>query len=738
MRAKGWAGLRPIQSTAARAFLESDGDVIVSAGTASGKTEAAFLPALSSLLHTPSPTAGILCVSPLKSLINDQYGRLTEIGKAADVRVTRWHGETPREEKRDLRLRPEGVVIITPESLEAMFLNRGSDVQRLFGSLRCVVIDEMHAFLAGDRGAQVASLLARLDRACGRRARRIGLSATLGDPGMAAAWICPRSPGTVVLVEEEAASRRIATRIECFVDNMPEFGTDEVAAEEMGYATGLSQMAAQLYPRLSKGKNIVFASSRRTVEALADGLRRRAERAGRDNVFLPHHGSLSKAFRETVEIALKDPERPATAVATTSLELGIDVGDVARVVQVGPPRSLASLRQRVGRSGRREGTVPTLDLAVSVRAPRRDAGPMDTLHPDLVCALACVHLLHKGFVEPPSEPASLSVLVHQVACIAKDGATDTQRLLSVLRDVAPFQAFTAERLRDLLMRLSSRECAILERLGQGVVRLGPAGRAMLEGPDAFSVFSTPVEFALVFAGTTLGQVPVLGGAPVGPGDNLLFQGQRWSVERIDVEGKAVHVVPAPKGASLKFEGGEPAPMHDRIPAVMRQVYESDQVPGTLDPTGRAVLATARRTYRKLKLGKAAIHASGPDTVVMPFLGTLRLRALALALQAEGFSTAVGPYTVEVERARPEDVQRALATVAGQDHPLKEIFCASSMVPEGKFDGRLDPGFRSSWWVEVNDVVRLARESAVLALRPGAPASRARQAKPRAKAGKAAA
>lgn len=716
MAGKGWAGLRPIQERAAAAIMRSDEDVIVSSGTASGKTEAAFLPSVSMLATSPVGTVGILSVSPLRSLINDQYSRLASLGEAVGLPVTRWHGETPADEKRALRRTPRGIVIITPESLEALLLKRRGDVERMLGHLRFVVVDELHAFLAGERGAHLAALLVRLDAALGRRVRRIGLSATLGDPRIAAGWLRPSAPGRVALVEEDAGDRRaIEIRLECVVEqNRPDWVEDEIAAEEMGYRTGTAQLADRLGPRLSEGKNLIFASSRKTVETLADALRRRAESSGLENGFHPHHGSLAKSYRQAVEDALRAPGTPATAVATTTLELGIDIGPVERVVNVGPPRSLAALRQRAGRSGRRPGTVPMLDVAVVTRAPAPDCGPLEAIQPDVVCAAAAIHLLQAGFVEPPGEaPASLSVLCHQILCIAAcEAPVDAQRVAAVLGRAAPFRRFGPDVLRDLLIRLSARESGLLERLGGGLVRPGPVGRAILESADVFSVFATPVELALVYDGTRLGSVPIAGGSPLAAGDSVVFQGRRWTIERIEFAEKVAHVVPAPKGSSIRFEGGEGAPLHDALPRAMRQVYETGVYPSWFDHAARGVVHHARRAYAASGMHRNPIQADGGDVVLLPFAGTLRLKALALGLQGEGLEASASPYAVHVGNCGPTAVREVLGTVAAHSADrLPDWIASRGAVPEGKFDGTLDPAFRAAWWARTHDVGRLAGETA---------------------------
>ena len=292
---KGWTALRDIQGDAIDAVLNGRTDILIAASTASGKTEAAFLPVLSRLAETPGEGVRALYVGPLKALINDQFQRLEDLCERLQMPVTKWHGDASAAQKRRLREKPAGILLITPESFEAMFVRRPESLGRMFGALDFVVIDELHAFLDAERGVQLASLLKRLDAETGRKPRRIGLSATIGDLPLAAAWLRPTAPASVKVIESHASSAPLQLQIRGVVevDDPAKVVAVEVGAERP--TTALSAIADHIFRTLrAKGNHLVFAGSRRNTEALSDCLRVMCEDAQVPNEFFPHHGNLSR------------------------------------------------------------------------------------------------------------------------------------------------------------------------------------------------------------------------------------------------------------------------------------------------------------------------------------------------------------------------------------------------------------------------------------------------------------
>ena len=343
----GWTALRDIQEQAIPALIGADHDVIICAATASGKTEAAFLPIFSHLLGDQSNAGSVLYISPLKALINDQWNRLSELCESLEIPVVAWHGDISASRKHRFLKDPRGILLITPESLEALFVNRGSSVPGLMASLRYVVIDELHAFIGAERGRQLQSLLHRTEKAAGRNLPRIGLSATLGNMRLAAEFLRPGNPSGVQLLNSKADGRELKVVIMGYVES---------ASSQTDISPSTIEIAKHLYGTLRGSNNLIFPNSRSLVESYADMLRRFCERDGIPNEFWAHHGNLSRELREDTEHALKSGTTAATAVCTSTLELGIDIGSVKSIAQIGPPPSVMSLRQRLGRSGRRGTT----------------------------------------------------------------------------------------------------------------------------------------------------------------------------------------------------------------------------------------------------------------------------------------------------------------------------------------------------------------------------------------------
>ena len=398
---QGWDALRDLQEESIPAILDGGQDVVIAASTASGKTEAAFLPILSVLADDPGGSVRALYISPLKALINDQFDRLESLCEDLEVPVARWHGDVAASQKKKLLQKPAGVLIITPESLEALFVLRGSSVHGLFERLAWVVVDELHAFLGSERGKQLQSLLHRVELAVHRRVPRIALSATLGDLSLACGFLRPGGGDAVRRIESAGIGQELKIQVRGARVTPPQVSTAQAAQREKeGKPPELEELVTgdaleislHLFEKLRGGHHLIFANARAAVELYADLLRRHCENMGLPIEFWPHHGSLSRELRQETEAAIKDRSRPASAVCTTTLELGIDVGAIESVAQIGPPPSVASLRQRLGRSGRQGGAAV---VRIYVQEPEVDerTPPHGTLRSDLVETVAGVQLL---------------------------------------------------------------------------------------------------------------------------------------------------------------------------------------------------------------------------------------------------------------------------------------------------------------------------------------------------------
>ncbi len=567
---KKWNELHDIQTKAIPAILDTDADLILAATTAAGKTEAAFLPILSLVAGQRIESFAVLYISPLKALINDQFRRLEDLCERLEMPVVKWHGDTSAAAKAKAQLNPRGIVLITPESLESLLVRRGPDVRRLIKDLRFIVIDELHAFLSGERGVHLASLLKRLDAQAGRSLRKVGLSATIGDFEGAKAFMNPLQPQSVQLIASTTGHPELRFQIRGYREPDPKLERRKPVEQQLPSAQ--AAIVAHLYQALRGSNNLVFASRRQVVESIADGLLQKCEALHVPNEFFPHHGSLSKTLREDLEARLKDGELPTTAVATTTLELGIDIGTVKSVAQIGPPSSVAGLRQRVGRSGRREGEPSVLRVYASEPDRPDEDDPFECLRLDIVQAIAAINLLVDKWVEPGvGRGLHLSTLLHQtLAVIRERGGARAKDLYTLLCGLGPFAMVTEQDYAALLRAMKTAE--LIEQAPDMLLMLGRVGETITDRFDFYAVFMSDEEYRVVTDQRTLGSVPIFN--PLREGDYLTFAGRRWIVLGVDDRAKVVMVKPAPAGRVPIFPAGEGAPLHDRLVDEMRAIYQS--------------------------------------------------------------------------------------------------------------------------------------------------------------------
>ena len=662
VREQGWSELRPVQVSGIEAVLGHDRDVLISASTAAGKTEAVFLPLLTRAAERETPGLSILYVSPLKALINDQHRRLELLTERLELPVAKWHGDAPAGPKARIMKSPGGVVLITPESVEALFLRRTRDAERLFAGLDAIVIDELHAFLQGPRGLHLASLLRRIDLLIGRRVRRIGLSATLADLTFAATWMNPQAPDTVDRVAETAGSPELRLQVRGY-EEPPESdpGADAMEGEA---PQALDVISDHLFETLRGDNHLVFGGSRRTVEALSNRLLNRSDQAKVPNEFFPHHGSLSKELREELERRLKAGSLPTTGVATTTLELGIDLGSVKSVAQIGAPRSLAGLRQRLGRSGRRAGAPAILRLYTRERHLGRALDPLDRLRPQTVRAVAAVRLLLARFLESPqSDPAVVTVLIHQLlSVIVERGGVKPDGLYRILCEQGPLSSIEIADFIELLRHLATPGMAVIEQSPDGLIMLGPEGEALTSAREFYAVFETDQEWKLLHGARPLGQIPISNVLAVG--SLLAFAGRRWRVVDVDDRARVLSVAPHPSGRLPKFDRQSNEPLDDRILEEMRKVYLDADMPEWLDAQSLIFLAQGREAFADLDLERTGLVRSGGDTHVLLWRGTAMNNVVAVALTAAGIGCEAHDLGVTLVDTTATEARRLLTQLGG--------------------------------------------------------------------------
>ncbi len=695
--AERWESLRDAQEVAIPLIVKADRDVIVAAATAAGKTEAAFLPALTHLLQTDPPGL-IAYISPLKALINDQFGRLDRLCEQLEVPVWPWHGDISASTKTRFISKRQGVLLITPESLEALLCNRGTSVGTIFERLAFFVVDELHAFIGAERGKQLQSLMHRIERVIGRTVPRIGLSATLGDMSLAAEFLRPGKGSAVALVESQASGTELRILIKGYEeplvvrDEVPVKALDDGETGEPPEPVTPAAIAAHLYKCLRGSNNLVFPNSRREVERYTHLLNKLCEQQQVPSEFWPHHGNLATEIRADTEAALKQKEHPATAICTNTLELGIDIGAVKSVAQIGPPPSVASMRQRLGRSGRRQ-REPAILRGFCVEDAIGPGASLDTeLRLRTLQMTAMTSLLLAGWFEPPRPSgAHLSTLVQQaLSFVAQNGGATIGQLYSLLCEPGtPFGVLEKGEFVELVRQLGRKE--LLTQDSAGTLLHGRVGEKFVNHYTFYAAFATDEEFRIVSDGRPLGTLPVSQALTIG--QRILFAGKTWCVEEVDEPGKTIFVMRARGGVPPLFSGGV-GRTHTRVRQRMRQLLESTEVPPYLDEVARRFLAQGRANYAARGLASSFVVDQGSQVVLLTWLGDAANEALACLLHQRGFTaTAGGPGVEVLERTSSVGaVLNVLADAAVDEAPSLDVLLADTKnLQREKWDWALPDG-----------------------------------------------
>ena len=661
----GWKGLRDNQLAALPLILDTQADVIVSAATASGKTEAAFLPLLTRLWNGAvgesgqvphRPSGVVLYVAPVKALINDQVERLQVFCESMDIPVYPWHGDVGQSSRKRFFANPRGVVLITPESLEALLFRRGGEVRGLFAALEAVVVDELHAFIGNVRGRQLQSLLHRLECQLARRVQRIGLSATLGDMGLAADFLRPGHGPAVHVVTSVGEKRhlQLALKAICPPASMTETGQDPHWL-----------IADELFERLRGANHLVFPAGVGLVEFYADALRKRCEAAGLPVTFFPHHGRLAKSEREETESELKRSHLPVSAICTTTLEMGIDIGAIKGVVQIGPPQAVSSLCQRIGRAGRREGEAAVLWQYCIAKPHGPGMACADSLQPDLVQAVAVIQLFLAKWYEPPRVGAlDYSTLVQQVLSLVGEchGVTAVVAY-ERLCQIGPFKGVSESAFIALLRAMAAKK--LLMQDANKLLLHGALGERLVNHFTFYAAFPDSQEYRLRQGGKELGTLPLLPSSR--KHDVITFAGRRWAIQHIDHEKRLVDLQTSGVG-KLPRTGGGGLPVHGRVRAEMRAVLASQDTPVWLDASARALLQDARKQYQRLQLDQVTCVAEGATVYLFLWQGDVLQDALVALLAHQGLQARNEGIGITVANATLDMVRTAIGQIADQPCP----------------------------------------------------------------------
>ena len=655
----GWPGLRPLQEESILPLLDG-ADAVLLAPTAGGKTEAASFPLLSKMAQEGWTGTSLLYVCPLKALLNNLLPRLETYTSWLGRTAALWHGDvTHSRRKRILRDRPD-VLLTTPESLEAMLVSANVDHRAFFSGLRAIVVDEVHAFAGDDRGWHLLAVLERLQRVAGHPVQRVGLSATVGNPEQLLHWLQGSGAG-------KRPAQVVAPHLRDASPALPPPG--EV---ELDYVGSLDN-AARVIAALHQGeKRLVFCESRREVEELGASLRAKGV-----TTFLSH-ASLSVDERNRAEEAFAEA-RDCVIVSTSTLELGIDVGDLDRVLQVGAPGTVASFLQRIGRTGRRSGSVRNcLFLAVD------EAG--------LLSAAALLLLWSRGWVEPitpPPEPRHIAAQQILALCLQEHRVGD--RLWQEWwGGVGPFGPAAEPVMRHLV------EQGYLDRDG-GMLFIGPEAEQRFgyrHFMDLTAVFTAAPEFTVLSGRTEIGTTdPVLlTNEVVGP-RRLLLAGRSWQVTYIDWSRRRCFVEPVEGGGRARWGGmGFARTASYELSRAVREVLLGSTPPVKLTRRAEGALAQARERYDETVYADGTVLTrGGPDTNVRwwTWAGSRANTTLAASLTsvADPLQRPTDAYVRLREDITAQEWRKATAEAA-------EHLCLPTVDPRAvaglKFNAALPP------------------------------------------------
>ena len=742
----GWEQLRGVQVAAAEAIFNTEDNVLITASTASGKTEAAFFPILTEFWEDPPATVGAIYIGPLKALINDQFLRLDDLCAEAGINVWRWHGDVAQSHKNRLLKHPSGILQITPESLEALLLHKHSAIASLFGDLRYVVIDEVHSLLRGDRGGQCLACIERLGRLAGVKPRRIGLSATIGEPELTGRYLSAGTGRGCVIPRIEAPGQRWRVSMEHYFvtgpqaperawrDNardghaLPEHDAAEPTYEEPeqpaqaqsipspgnapadAASTELSKPdpeaasdqapvwadpgVGHIFEHTRGRKCLVFCNSREEAEDVTTTLRQYCEANHEPDRFLIHHGNLSQAIRESAEDLMRDESVGLTTVTTATLELGIDIGRLERAFQIDAPFTVSSFLQRMGRTGRR-GQPPEMWFVMREEQPEARALLPETIPWKLLQGIALVQLyLEERWVEPPSlDRLPFSLLYHQtMATLASCGELTPPALAERVLTLTPFHRISLDDFRDLLHYLIEKDHVEITESGGLIV--GLQGERVTNNFKFYAVFAENEEYTVRSESQELGTIV----QPPPVGERIAIAGHVWVVEEIDHKRHLIEATQV-KGKVPAYFGEVAGDVNTRVLERMRQALREDTVYPYLMENAVARLAQARRVAANAHLtDEPLVCLGGTVWCLFPWLGSYAFLALerflkircASQLGLKGLDSA-RPYFMQFKmQADAEEFYRVVKEQAELPLDPMELLYPGEVPYFDKYDPNVPP------------------------------------------------
>ncbi|TGE31558.1 DEAD/DEAH box helicase [Desulfosporosinus sp. Sb-LF] len=623
-----WEYFTPVQDQTIPLIMQTDSDIIVSANTASGKTEAAFLPIITKIEDRAQKELKALYISPLKALINNQFDRIERLCQHCEINIYRWHGDVGQSHKNKLLKSPSGILQITPESLESLFINKTGYLKPLFQGIEFIVIDEIHSFLDSQRGTQLRSLLSRMETYTRVRPRIIGLSATIRNFTLVKQWVNYHRPEEVKVVEASDEGKELQY-------SLLHFPAGKEGKIPLGLFEDLREVTREY-------QSLIFCNSRGTVEETTVTLNRLAEKEGIQEGYFAHHSSIDKAEREYVEKRLATSRTPQSIVCTSSLELGIDIGALDLVCQLDTTFTVSSLKQRMGRSGRRQEDAQILQMYT-------------TSEDSLVQSIAVMKLLLEGWIEPAAGyPVPYDIAFHQIISLCQEynGMTWSQ-LLHILEKNAAFYKLSKQDMVNLINHMVMTE--MLEIVpGHNEYIVGLEGERLLRGKDFYSVFMVALYYEVYCGMRKIGQLDK--GVRFDIGENVILAGKLWTIKDMDTKKNKIFVQAAVNAKKPKYLS-DPGKIDRKIAETMVNVLCSEEQFQYLDAKATECLSSTRRKYSMYHVSANQRIAWEEREVLVfePFAGTVICNTLIWLLRAvSGLDIKRRPSQIE-RIVLPKDV-----------------------------------------------------------------------------------
>lgn len=629
-----WEELRGIQVAACEVIFDSDDNLLLSSGTASGKTEAAFLPVLTELYNKPSNSIGVLYISPLKALINDQFKRLEQLLTDSNIPVTKWHGDASLTQKNKLVKNPEGLLQITPESLESLITNKRGACLSMFADLRFVIIDEVHYFMRDVRGLQLLCVLERLMQLTCVNPRRIGLSATLGDVSLAQVWLNTGTGRNCAAPIIDEGKKRIRLHVERFVnysdkrDLVERDVSGNVINVNSGDEMGDREHYEYLFKQTLDKKTIIFTNSREETEFVMAHLREIALKNKAPDVYRVHHGNVSALIRENTEDEMKSADEKIVTGATVTLELGIDIGSLDQAVQVGAPINVSSFAQRLGRCGRR-GQVPQLLFTFVEDIKINSADILGPINWEFIRTIAIIELYTKDhWIEPiPPLNHAYNLLYHQtMSCLKSNGEMSPAGLAQTILSLGCFKNISQEDYKRLLTHLIDIDQ--IQRTEHDGLIIGREGEKIVNSHKFLTVFLAPEYLLVKDENRTIGTVDKV--YPVGI--RFALAGIAWETVDVNVKSKVIFVKRVPGISVVDWDVDFVAELHTILVRKIRSVLKSDDsYPYLSDRCKERLTEIQYITRNSGILDNLVTPLSEKKYAIFPWIGTRQLMTLHYAL-----------------------------------------------------------------------------------------------------------